>query len=305
MRLLALALLLAVGVAAEPLRADVRALTVIDPRDLGYFIGDTIRRQIEISVDEKFRLTPGTAPAPGALTYWLELNDVWVEEDVSGGLRTYSIVLDYQTFYAPLEPRRMTLPPIDLRFADGDGGTAFRRVPGFSFLTSPLREIIPPKEGEGAQAPLLLAPDPPVRLPSKLPVQAALGLALAAALLALGAIAWRMAWWPFHARPKRPFSRAARAIAARDDDAAYRADLIRLHRAFDEAAGHRVLADDAPDFLQAHPQYADAGDDVTTFFAASRRAFFAADAAGARGDLPPQRLARLAARLGAAERRAA
>lgn len=283
--------------------AEITRFAVSDPRDLGYFIGDTITREIEVSVDARFTLAQGSLPAPGPLTYWLELNDVAIDED-GGNLRSYRIALAYQTFYAPLEPRRMVIPGFTLRFVDGDE-TITQPVPQFSFLTSPLREIIPPEQAQDNEKRTLLAPDPGVRIPSTQRLQAALGLATAAALLSLAAIAWRRAWWPFHHRPARPFSRAARTIRATDSDAdRYRRDLIRLHRAFDESAGRRVLAEDAPIFIARRPEFANERDQIAGFFAASRRAFFAGDTERAMAEVSPGALADLVSRLGVAERSA-
>jgi mxaA protein len=84
----------------------------------------------------------------------------------------------------------------------------------------------------------------------------------------------------------------------------YRAALIKLHRAFDLAAGRRVLPDDLEAFLKEHPEFAPYAADIERLFACSRAAFFGNDNARARAAMPFKAIADLGLRLGAAERRA-
>ena len=122
-------------------------------------------------------------------------------------------------------------------------------------------------------------------------------------------LAYHQAWWPFGARPSRPFTAAARAIrqraAAGADQDAYRSSLLDLHRAFDASAGRRVLAEDVPIFLASHQVFKPLKPDIVRFFATSRRAFFGNDVTGAAEDMPLAEVADLGKRLGDAERWAA
>jgi mxaA protein len=127
-------------------------------------------------------------------------------------------------------------------------------------------------------------------------------------LLALALLAYHQAWWPFRLRPERPFTRAARAIKERlaeDGLGGYRDGLLDLHRAFDVAAGHRLLAEDVPEFLSRHHEFQPLAGEITRFFATSRRAFFGNDLAGAAKVMPFKTIGELGSRLGDAERRAA
>ncbi len=130
-----------------------------------------------------------------------------------------------------------------------------------------------------------------------------------AALAALTGLAWHNAWWPFHRRPARPFTDAARFLrtngARLQGASGYRAALLKLHRAFDLAAGRRVLADDVAEFLRQHPEFAPYAGEVERLFASSRQAFFANEVDQARAAMPLPALTELSTRLGAAERRAA
>lgn len=104
--------------------------------------------------------------------------------------------------------------------------------------------------------------------------------------MAAGAIlvflAWRLWGIPFLALGRGPFARALREVAklARSrGDGARRDAIRRVHRAFDEAAGHALFATELAEFLRRHPRYAPARDDIERFFELSRREFFAGGAA--------------------------
>jgi mxaA protein len=172
---------------------------------------------------------------------------------------------------------------------------------------SPLREVVPEKPEAGPVG--YLKPDAAPRLLSTLNARVGLGAGAALSLLALILLAYHYAWWPFRMRPARPFTAAARAIErerARDASVAgYRAGLLDLHRAFDAAAGHRLLAEDVPDFIASHSELLPLQEDIDRFFATSRRVFFGNDVEGAAKALSIDALSTLGARLGAVERRSA
>ena len=122
-------------------------------------------------------------------------------------------------------------------------------------------------------------------------------------------IARHYAIGPFRRRPRRPFTEAARFLRSHAGELAgingYRTALLKLHRAFDSAAGRRVLPDDLDAFIGQHPQYAPLSGDISRLFSSSRTTFYGNDAAAARVAMPLEKIADLATRLGAAERSAA
>lgn len=287
--------------------ARAPSVEVIEPRPFGYFLGDTLRREVDVRLGAGQELEAASLPRPGPLNYWLELSSVDVKKETGDADALYRISLTYQTFYAPLDPRRLLIPSFKLKIsgAAGDGEVT---VPELSFLTSPIRQLFTEKN-EPAGSAIALRPD---RFPPRQPTGAertTLLLSAAVALAALVALAWHNAWWPFHRRPSRPFTEAARYLmgsATRLGDARdYREALLRMHRAFDHVAGRRVLADDVGQFLANHPEFAPYAREVEQMFASSRQAFFADDLEKARATMPLRALTELSARLGAAERSAA
>jgi mxaA protein len=282
------------------------SVRMIEPRNFGYQVGDVFRREAEIIAADPFKLEPASLPAPGRLTYWLDLKDVGLTEESVPGGRRYRLTLSYQTFYVALQPTRLVVPGATLKFSDGNESRA-AEVPAWPFVMSAMREIAPEKPEEGPVGYMQFD-----ALPTLLDTRRdriVFAVAAGGFLLTLLLLAYHQAWWPFHARPARPFTHAARAIGhradAKSDGDAYRASLLDLHRAFDESAGRRVLAEDVPVFLAGHESFKPLGEDIARFFATSRRAFFGNDISGAVQDMPLREVARLGKKLSAAERRAA
>lgn len=286
-----------------PARAQVVEIHDADVRPVGYTLGDLVPRRVEILVEPGWRLRTASLPAPGPQAYWLELRELRVAERETRQGRRYAIELTYQSFYAPIQALERSLPGFELEFEHGED-RAMAPVPPWTFTMSPLREVRLSAGGEGHG--VELRPDvaaEPVRLA---PLHRALwaGLAGTAALWLL--LAWHHAWPPFHVRPRRPFAQAARTLRrmpAGGDASAYRERLRHLHRAFDAAAGRRLLADDVEHLIGRYPRLVGLRREIERFFQASRLAFFGADAARAQALLPVAELTAFGARLAAAERR--
>jgi mxaA protein len=282
-------------------QAGVHTVSVTEPRPFGYFIGDTIERRAEITVDAGDELVEASLPRPGPLTYWLDLNRIDVSEVEQDSGKRYRLDLTYQTFYAPLEAKSVMIPTVTLRFRAVTGSTD-ARLPSFTIAMAPIRELFPEKNG--ATPVTLLRPDTTPRSVLTGPVRTVLAVSATTAAITFLLLARHLAWWPFRRRPGRPFTEAARSIAAlrkRNDTTQYRYGLLSLHRAFDSAAGHRLLAEDLPRFLAEHAELIQDRAEVERFFESSRRIFFADDPNGARAAMPLDALAALSASLAARE----
>ena len=252
-----MALVAVVLMSAAGALARAPTLTVSDTRPFGYFIGDAIHRDVMLRVGPGDTLDTASLPRPGPLNYWLELSNVDLTSSAEGDDTIYRLALTYQTFYAPLDTRRLSIPAFKLKLT---GTTdAEITVPEFGFVMSPIRQLFADK-GQSSDTATKLRPDYPApRLPTgrERTLMLVSGLAAFAALIGL---AWHNAWWPFHRRPARPFTDAARFLRANggrlQGAGGYRAALLKLHRAFDIAAGRRVLSDDVGEFLHQHPEFA-------------------------------------------------
>ena len=301
MQRMAIALLLLSAV-AQSAAAEVRSVHTIEPRAFGYFLGDTLERIVEIETGPEDEIVPASLPRTGPSNYWLELRGIEQSVARHGDGRLHTLKLTYQTFYAPIDPRKQTIPATEITIR-GPNGNETATVPPFTFLMSPLREIFPEKSGETSDT--FLRPDfaPELRRSGNLRTAALIAAALSAVLLLL--LARDLAWWPFRRRPARPFSRAVREIGhalAKGGVDGYRAALLALHRAFDTAAGHRLLAADLEGFFAAHPEHGETRALVERFFASSRAVFFGDAQRQGEIGLPPSDLKQLAATLARQER---
>lgn len=294
--------ILFVVLVAPPASAQVHSVELFGPRPFGFLIGDLVRHDIEIKAEPGFEIADASLPKPGPLTYWLDLRTVELEAlGVAGGVQRFVLRLDYQTFYAPLQPQALEIPSFTVMLLKGEE-RASAVVPAWTFLMSPLREIMPGKVEGGVYLRPDLRPQP-IDLST---LQWWAGGSAAANVVFFLLLARHRAWWPFQGRSRRPFAQAVRAarrgLEAGEDAAAYCTALLAFHRAFDATAGRRLMADDLPDFLTSSPAFQSDEPDLRRFFLASRRAFFGSDVAGAMALLPPGALLELGRRLTVAER---
>lgn len=294
----------ALSVAGSWAAAGTPSVTVSNSRAFGYFLGDIIHRTVTLRLGPGEALDVASLPHPGPLNYWLELARIDHRERSEGEDTVHTLDLAYQTFYVPLDPRRLVIPGFKLKLQ----GAGELSVPEFGFITSPIRQLFAAASQSSGSA-IELQPDRPAPRLHTSAERTALLISGITALAALAGLAWHNAWWPFNRRPSRPFTEAARYLKANfarlDGAGGYRAALLKLHRAFDLAAGRRVLADDVPAFIGDHPEFEPQRLDIERLFLASRRAFFANDVDEAQSEMPLAALVGLSADLGAAERRAA
>lgn len=310
----------------RPATAAIDAVNVYEPRTFGYFIGDTLEREVEVITSGRTELFTAALPRPGALTYWLDLISIDQSEREENGRRIYDIKLKYQIFYSALEATDLNIPAVALKFKNPTSVAAdatapnnpeepaakySASVPALRLTISPLRNIVlndlmpeKTKELSDVLRPNAAAHELPVATKEKALAISGLVL-LASALLLL----WHYAIWPFKTRAGRPFTLADRQI--RDllsygtGDPSYREALLILHRAFDEAAGHRLFAEDAAIFTAEHPRYAGLAPHLQAFFESSRLYFFSDDRRAAEERFSYDNVKKLAGDLAREERTAA
>lgn len=304
-RLLALCLILALP---TNLHAQVRSVEVRSPRAFGYFVGDIVRSQIDLLVDDGFSVESASLPKPGPVAYWLDLRNVETQETREGGTKRIRLSLVYQSFYAALDARDMEVPGFTLTVgSDRAGGvtSAKAEVPPWSLIVSPLRQVQPPPRENPID---YMRPDGRVTSLEAGPAWRWAAIFAALALLAALLLAWDRAWGPFGARRGRPFAAVARTLRGLSrrsgEEGAYRDMLLALHRGLDATDGRRVLADDLPAFLDRHPAYRGEQTGLAQFFTASRLAFFGRETDAARSRWPFAEGESIARRLAVAERSA-
>lgn len=242
-------------------------VTADNPRLHGWWLGDQLEQRVRIDLPQGVTLDPASLPRPRAVEYWLDLQSVTTRDTDSG----VEVILHWQNFYSPLEPSLREVPASPLMLSDGSRV----QLPGFNFVSSPLRPILAPS------SPDQLLPDARYRLIDPLPARVGLAASVLALLATLAALAWHQGWWPFHARPARPLTRAWRRIARLGDAPAARLRQ-ELHRGLDAAYGRVLIGPDLPGFIERRPEFTGLTDRLGGFFAGSDDAFYRA--AGRDGD---------------------
>lgn len=261
------------------------------PRGYGWWIGDRLVHEALLLPPPGHVIDPASLPRPRAVTYWLNLTAVELREVKVEGRPGYRLRTEWQSFYAPLEPTALEVPPIDLRFLAAKAAgteTENARIPGWSFVSAPIRPILAPSTPEALQ------PEAGLPMPETGRIDRALaGFTLLAGLW-LAMIAYLCCWWPFHHRPDHPLTRAARRMGRAGGD---RGRVLALHRGLDAANGAPLLAADLDAFLSRRPEFAPLARELQAFFDRSAQMFFGSEAEADDG-----RTASLATRLARIER---
>ena len=234
--------------------AQDTAAQVENPRPFGYVVGDLLERRVKLSAIP----AKETLPQPGRVDDWLELRQV----EINGR----DVAFTYQLMNAPAEVKTLQLPPLTL-----DAGDSRVAIAEWPFTAAP---ITPPfvlaREGLSE----IRADTPPQIIATR-------GAELRLLLYALG-LAALMLWWGYEKFAwrisDRPFSRAYRELRSLEEgDGAYRRALKIVHRAFDEAAGRALFAQELPGFFAKHPRFEAAAADTHKFFSLSEQEFFTAN----------------------------
>ncbi len=254
-------------------QAPIERFEILTPRPFGYLIGDLIRHEIQLEVTKPYVLQKASIPSAGNLKYWLELRSVALEESERKTVNRYRILLTYQTFYAPVEVKALSMPAFQLVVSGPDRDLDLP-IPAWEFTMSALRELEVRIEGEREY----MRPD---AKPRSLDVHAQKNrlLVLTAALGAtLLYTLWRYGQWP--GRRRKPFARASRELRRLRgkvvDPIGYQQALQRVHHAFNQTAGAPIFAHALERFLREHPTFLPLKTEITVFFDSSQRIFFAA-----------------------------
>lgn len=248
---------------------------VHNPRPFGYVIGDVVAQRIVLLTPPDQELAPDALPKPGRVDLWLERRAPRVTTGRAGEARRHEIVIEYQIVNAPTDVTTIALPPLSLPL-HGAQGVVDEAVAEWPVTVAPITpQYVLARAGLEEMRPDL--PPPAIDTSAHVARVMLYGAALACIIGYFALRRFGLPWLP-DSRP--PFARAcadlrrlARQPSGRD---AYRAGLRRVHRAFDETAGHTVFAEQLWTFLERHPHFAPLASDAERFFADSRREFFGA-----------------------------
>ncbi len=274
--------------------AQIRSIETKPPqRDFGYYAGDLFVSTAILEVGADTFLDNGSLPPAGPVSPSIDLRSTQISETRAADGRRITIRTEWQNFSTPDEVSRVDVPGYKLIFTQGRSRLT-ASIPGFSISVSPFRHDLQPVLDAS-----VLRPDHAVEQADIAKDWRMLFMSGATAVLAGLYLAWRNGVFFNVRRGAAPFARAARDIAQHKQNATEA--MLRLHRAFDETAGERVLADDLDSFLIKRIRFAPLRADIEGFFAHSRRIFFESDETASTAQLPS--LTRLSRALARAERR--
>ncbi|AFJ03255.1 MxaA protein [Methylophaga frappieri] len=270
-------------------------------RDFGVLAGDLIRHEYILQVPADYDIAEASLPATGDLSYWLTLQDVQVELLDSNSARAlFQVVLIYQTFYAPLDVRELTIPAQTIRAHHSNGEEIILSLPDWNFMMSPLKEIVPRGVGATDSGSAFMKPSlPPVLQPLADKQNRVIALAIIATLLGLAWVVLNGWLWQ---RKQSPFQQAAKKINKLDknqqDEKRHLKAFEAIHHAFNAVAGQVVFTYHLPFFFENHPEFITYQNEITTFFEQSDALMF-----GQANDQQPtlKELQQLARRLSRAE----
>jgi mxaA protein len=256
--------------------AEVREVPHYDvrnPRPFGYVIGDRLEQHISVEVPSVLSLVTTSVPNAGRATVWLQRQSPRVAIRRTGGTNRYEIAVGYQVVNVPEQIRTIELPELHLRFAGASQSTEAVVQP-WPITVSP---ITPPyvlsRAGLGD-----MRPDAsPLLIETRTLLFRTLLWAIGLSALGTYVVISRFGV-PYLARRRGPFARALsdlRRLARRSpDETTQLRAMQRLHRAFDETAGHAVFAGQLARFFALHHQFEGTRTEAERFFRISREEFF-------------------------------
>lgn len=263
--------------------AQVELISMDRGREFGITVGDELIHRYTILSAEHMVLTESSLPVARELSYWLDLKQVNIEKEEQKNGTIYHLTLTYQTFYAPLDIRRLTTDEISIDFVNSQTEQGYTLLlPEWRFTMSPLKEIQPSGVGANGQAMKFMqdsvVPDSIAITAVKNRLLLASSLVLLASLLLIW-LSGYLSFWQIS-----PFLKAKKHIKrlVKDDvnnQDTLQACLMVLHQAINQRAGHIVFADKLALFLKEYPQFQHLNLELDAFLLHSRSVFFLGEAA--------------------------
>jgi len=261
------------------IKEGVVTLTTIEPeRDVGYTVGDILKRKLTVSVKKPYVLIPESLPIVGYERRYkgqligIDLSDLKHTQKDKGDYVKHEIELSYQVFTNNVVAKPAALPAEFLRILDTSSKKkdVYRyRIPSWNFAISPISvfgQVKVEEDMSGFRGPLLLdASKQLFRLKASLIIFA---LSLLALLYMLG----KHAWLP---RMGGPFAKAYKIIKKTPNTTAGIQQAVEaLHSALNQAAGYSLFSNNLSTFLNQKPSYKNIQVELNQFFELSRHVFF-------------------------------
>ena len=243
-----------------------------NPRPFGYVVGDTVTRDLVISVKSGYVLDEKTLPRPGRLSAWLELRSVDIREMRVETGRQFWVKVTYQLPNSPTEVRMVELPAHRFSFV-GLGKPIEATSSEWPITLAPITpEEVLARDGLESMRPDIR----PTGLDTKPVRQRLMGYGL---VLACVMLYWAYQYFgiPYLAQLRRPFTRAYRDLGRlNQQDLVFSQVVERLHKALNETAGRSLFIENVDHFLSTRGVAGSLSIMTRQFFELSRDEFFGA-----------------------------
>jgi mxaA protein len=269
-------------------KANIKVRIVEPDRDVGYVVGDILKRTVILDVKKPYTLVETSLPIVGYEHRYqgqisgIELTGISSAQANHSDSTTYTVDLSYQVFTTGKVAKPAILRPEIFKFKSAQKGEVRQyQIPSFSFRISPL-SVFGQVKVQDEMSPLR----PPLLLDAaseKIKLKILLGI-LGVALIGLLYIFGMRAWLP---RMGAPFARAFRDIRKLPDSTeGLQQAVVRVHKSLNATAGHSLFNDNLDQFIRQKPAFKPVRAEIERFFGLSRQVFFEPQAAHEAGETP-------------------
>lgn len=265
---------------SNSLLANAERIGVVEQslgRDFGVLVGDLIDHYYTIQIPAEYALTPASMPPTGSLDYWLDLLDAEYELlSESRQSKRYRLHFVFQTFYAPLDVRALTIPPLAVSFKAGER-TDQLTIPSWTFTMSPLKEITPRGVASNSTQTAFMQPDMPPQTINTGTLQQRLWF-LAGLLLVLTFL-WVMIKGYLFSFSRPQFQLSLKQVKRLQKQHKHHPEnfhqaLQTVHRAFNAVAKQALFAHQIDTFIAKHPEFAAYQQQIVAFFQLSAETLY-------------------------------
>jgi mxaA protein len=252
----------------------------IDPEQTyGYFVGDQIRRTIEIDVKEPYALSKGSVPLAGTRVNGIELRRVEMSQRQRGEWTHYKLDFVYQIFSRGDRALATQLPQPRLIVTAGKRQLAVES-PEWKFEVSPLASSSGNDIGKVERA--FRTPLQVEAWPWGLGLMASFAMVMAA-MIGLIYINADKAWFPGMGGP---FARGYRHLSSLSEQHTSLGDAVTaIHQAFRQTYGENLLPHNLDSFLASHPSFRAIRSEIEQFFTSANFVLYGVTSAGTHGSL--------------------
>jgi mxaA protein len=255
---------LAASAAAKPY-----TVTIHDPdRDIGYIVGDTIKRSIEVEVTAPYKLARGSIPAKGVAYKGIELREVRLTEKASANSTHYQLQLIYQVFTSSQNVKKAELPKLSLKLGN-TGKNINVDIPAWRFRISPLAaygEAYVEQDMSPYRGPML------VEYGYLKPLFGGFLMLTLFSVISLIYINADGAWFPGMGGPFAASSRKISGFPKGQEN--LRHAIESIHHAFSQTYGENLFPADVDAFLQKHPAFSGIRKEIEAFFELSNSVLY-------------------------------